>query len=103
MTRAEFIRVLSRAFAVYFLVCALADFTFLPRYLNSLVHHFNLRSGGSESAYWCRYCVIDTASLILRIAGFLLGVACFWNPSPRIERILSPAEKTEPPADSAES
>jgi len=103
MTRKEFVQIASRAFALYFLVIALTDCTYLPQYLNSLVHHFNIRAGGPESAYWDRYYILETASLILRIAGFLLAAACFWNAGPRIERIFSPAERAEPPADSAES
>jgi len=88
MTKTEFIRIASRIIALYLLAWALADCTYLPQFLYSLVHHL------THQDYWAGYYKLETASMVLRIAALMLGVLFFWNGGPAIVRLLSPSETT---------
>jgi len=89
VTKTEFIRIVSRVFALFVLLCAVVDCTYFPQYLHSLVHHLNEKRALADQGYWTRYYVLETASLTVRTFGyFLLGVI-FWNPGPRVLRLLS--------------
>lgn len=86
MTRPELVRILSRLFALNLLAGALTDCTYLPQYLVSLVHHLN------DSNYWKNYYLLETASMVLRIAALSLAAVYFWNAGPRVMRLFSPRE-----------
>ena len=86
MMKAEFVRILSRLIAFYLLAWALTDCTYLPQYLLSLAHHFN------DTNYWRNYYLLETASMVLRIAALSLAAAYFWNAGPRVLRLFSPSD-----------
>jgi hypothetical protein len=94
MTKTEFLRIASRAIALYLFVCALLDCTYLPQFLYSLLHHLSQGSAFANQNYWSGYYMLETASLVLRIAVLSLGVLYFWNAGPAILRLLSPPEKS---------
>jgi hypothetical protein len=86
MTKPEFVRILSRLFALYLLAWALTDCTYLPQHLLSLTHHWN------DTNYWRNYYLLETASMVLRIAGLSLAAVYFWNAGPAVMRLFTPEE-----------
>ena len=79
MTKTEFVRVLSRAFALYLLAGALLECTYLPQFLYSLMHHLSEGRAFVNQSYWRGYYILETSSLVLRIAAMILGVLFFWT------------------------
>jgi hypothetical protein len=94
VTRTEFVRIVSRAIALYLLIWAMLDCTYLPQFLYSLLHHLSQGSTFANQNYWSGYYMLETASLVLRIAALSLGALYFWNAGPAILRLLSPPEKS---------
>lgn len=94
MTKTEFVRIASRAIALYLSICALLDCTYLPQFLYSLLHHLSPGSAFANQKYWSGYYMLESASLVLRIAVLSLGALYFWNAGPAILRLLSPLEKS---------
>jgi len=103
LTRLELIRIVSRAFALYLLLCALIDFTYYPQYLNSLFHHLEAKRSLSDDGYWTHYYVLETASLTVRAFGLLLGGLICWKPGVRLLRLFGPSEGTSNPPAAQES
>jgi hypothetical protein len=91
MTKTEFVRILSRFFALYLLAWALTDCTYLPQYIHSLVHHLNQHIV-VDVDYWRDYYLLETASLVLRIAALSLAGVYFWNAGPRVLRLFTPSD-----------
>ena len=91
MTKTEFVRILSRLFALYLLAWALTDCTYLPQYILSLVHHLNQHIV-VDADYWRGYYLLETASLVLRIAALSLATVYFWNAGPRVLRLFAPPD-----------
>jgi hypothetical protein len=101
MTKTELARLASRVIALYLLIWALLECTYLPQFLYSLLHHLNSGSVFANQNYWTGYSLLETASLVIRIAALFLGVLFFWNAGPKILRLLLPVkinteEQTEP-------
>jgi hypothetical protein len=91
MTKTEFVRILSRLFALYLLAWALTECTYLPRYIHSLVHYLN-HPIHVDTDYSKDYYLLESASLVLRIAGLSLAVLYFWNAGPTVMRLFTPKE-----------
>jgi len=89
MTKATFVRAVSRVIALYLLIWALADCTYLPQYLHSYVHHRVDRNIFIERDYWTDYYLIEIAFMLVRIFCLLLGTAFFWKAGPTVARLLS--------------
>ncbi len=92
MTKQEFIRILSRAIALYFAAWALAECTYLPQYLLSLTHHLSYRVE-LNFEYWSSYYILETASLVLRIAALSLASLYFWKAGPKVMALFSANEE----------
>jgi hypothetical protein len=103
MTKTEFIRIVSRVFALYLLVCAVMECTYFPQFLNSLIHRLNETADLQNMGYWKRYYVLETASLTVRAFGYFLGSLIFWNPGQRVLSLLGASGKAANPLETPES
>jgi hypothetical protein len=86
VTKPEFVRTLSRLFALNLLASALTECTYLPRYLLILARHWD------DTNYWRNYYLLETACMVLRIAGLSLAVVYFWNAGPKVMRLFTPSD-----------
>jgi hypothetical protein len=80
----------SRILALYLLTWALLECTYLPQFLYSLLHHLGKRGVFADQDYWSGYYMLETASLVLRIAALSLAVVHFWNAGPKVMRLFTP-------------
>jgi hypothetical protein len=96
MSTKEVVTIFSRALAVYFLAWLLADLTYLPPYLFSLLHHQRVASPIVADTYLRDYDVIWLLSHLFRIVVLFFAVQWFYRSGPAIHKyFLAPAEGDE--------
>jgi hypothetical protein len=94
-TDARLIRIASRTFALDLFSWALLDGTYFSQFLLLLIHHLE-ESGLRDQNYWKDYYLIETASLVLRVAAASLTAIYLWNGGQRTMRLFLPAVEETP-------
>lgn len=88
MTKREAVILLSRAFAVSFLLSALFDLTYLPERLYSVSYHDTVRNVLSSDRYFHNAALLAAFLLCARIIANLALSAWFFRSGPAIQRLL---------------
>jgi hypothetical protein len=95
MSRRELVLLVSRAFALFLIVSAFVELTYLPDRLLGLVHHLNERSALTPHDYWSSYYWILTGFTFVRMLLFLFAAVLFWKCGPRVEALFSSWEESQ--------
>jgi hypothetical protein len=96
LTREQATLIASRLFAAYLLFWVIADLTYLPREVLSVVHYMRTTSSvlGTNTSmpagsYTLRYDMLVLIENLLHIALWILGAGWFYRCGPRIHRFFS--------------
>jgi hypothetical protein len=93
MSAKQAVTIVSRAFAVYFLVWFLTDLTYIPSNLYSLFHHSGSISA-LGSTYWRDSDLLTISFRLFRMIVLFFAVQWFYRAGPSIQRyFLSPSEE----------
>jgi hypothetical protein len=93
MTRKEAVLLVSRALAIFQLICALMELTYLPVRFISLHHHtsrINVLGPSGYDDFWSSYYCVDIAFLLVRVIIYLVLALVFWKCGPLVEYFLLP-------------
>jgi len=91
ISRKDAVILASRTLAVLLTVSALADVSYLPERLHSLLRYLNHEPGTATAIeYWRHYYLIQLGFLITRIVGFSLMARWLYKGGPDIEELLLP-------------
>jgi hypothetical protein len=104
MTREEIVRLVSRGIAVYPLIWAATEITYLPERMFA-IHHYHRASEGLVLSYVEVLYRFEISSLLFRIILLLSLAWTLWACGPRVTRLLMPTvdsdENSQPNSDGA--
>jgi hypothetical protein len=96
MSRKDALVLASRALALFFVVCALAEASYLPEFLHSFRYYINQGVSSSTTVqYWRHYYLIRTSFLVTRMVGYFLIGRWLYKGGPEVEELLSGAAPQE--------
>lgn len=104
ITKTEFVRILSRAFAVYLLVWGLSDCLTLPELIYSFLKYFEGGSVLARHDYWTNYYLFRVISESIRTVVLLTFSVIFWRNWKTVGRLfMGSDDNSEAPLDSQAS
>ena len=93
MSAKQAVTIVSRAFAIYFLVWFLTDLTYIPSNLYSLYHHAGTTSA-MATPYWRNSDLLWLSFRVLRMIALFFAVQWFYRAGPSIRSyFLSPSDE----------
>ena len=100
MTKTDFVRILSRAFALYLLVWGLSAGLTLPELIYSFLKYLQASSELARRDYWTTYYLFRVISESIRAVVMLTFSMLFWKSWRTVGRLLmGDEESSESPLD----
>jgi len=99
MSKEDTLCLASRVLALFFMICALWELSYLPEFVQSFFHYADYQATSSTNTqyleYWRHHYLIGLGFLVVRIIGFALVSLWFFKGGPEVKELLLPVASGE--------